>query len=557
MTDGKTWGHCQHAVKLSGGEITQVPVLEALAGLCSNCLGSVELPDGVEILWTVLEEIVSADARAGALASAGEPWTWPAYARALEEAARHDDAAVRSLLLPVLDHEELGAQAWQALRVWTAVVERSEDALASYRAAAPSAASTTSVTAACDAVAADKAVHEESRSLGAAVGGGFGYGYGRPSADLWAMVRRAWCMAREQGRDAAGALEFATSLVCREWGRARVRDVSALPLPAMTSSGGYPSPAAWADAEFHHQWHAFVQRWCARLEVALAQESAGSDKQQLLLVGGWPLTSPYDVDLAYLAQYIQIGPRVPWSGAGLRVNSYEERRQVSAAVVLVVPEFAAERALAHAEGQRGRLVAGSVLDEDELTDGDAPDAAVLGAARTLLRTAYPLLAEDLAEDGPRPRPSVRVREARGVLRERRSGEQPVHWAPQRKEDSRWQWKTSFEEGRWIWVPDDSADGPAGQQLRELTEPYLPHGVMRLIVETGLRSAASLHTLYGTLTEWDRRRRRLLFTALGTQHQVSVPVHRIVGLTGDRNRRTHDSTLLWEEYAPPAPHQYYW
>jgi hypothetical protein len=94
-------------------------------------------------------------------------------------------------------------------------------------------------------------------------------------------------------------------------------------------------------------------------------------------------------------------------------------------------------------------------------------------------------------------------------------------------------------------------------LRELTEPYLPHGVMRLVAETGLRSSASLHTLYGTLSGWDRRRRRLTFTAMGTQYQVTVPVHRIVGLTGNRERRTHATTPLWEEYTPPAPHQYYW
>lgn len=555
VPEGKPWGHCQHAARLAGRAPDQVVVLEALAELCSGCVGAVELPEGAGVLWQALEEILRADARATELAGASGPRTWPSYAKALERAARHDDAAVRALLKPVLDHAELGAQGWRALRAWTAVVERSDEALAAYRAAAPSATATASVTAACDAVAADRKVHAESSALGAVIGVGYGYGYGRPSLELWAMVRAAWTRAREQGRDAGGALDYASAVVTQEWGRARVRDVTALPLPAMTCAAGHASPAAWAEAEFHHQWHSFVQRWCARLEAELAGASQGSDKQQLLLVCDWPLTEPHDRDLAFLAQYEQIGPRVPWGGAEQRYNPYGKSLTADA-VVLAVPEFAAERALAHTAGQRDRLIAGGQLAEDGLTpQGHAP--AVLGAARALLRTVFPLLAEDVAEDGRRPRPSEQVREARALLRGRRGSEPPVHWAPQRQEDSRWRWKQSFEMGQWIWVPDDTAGGPAGQELRELTEPYPPRGVMRLIVETGVRGATAMHVLYGAVGGWDLRRRVLTFTARDTGHELSVPVHRIVGLTGDRERRSHDGPL-WEEYTPPSPHQFrYW
>ncbi|MER8118996.1 hypothetical protein [Streptomyces sp. NPDC094031] len=549
VTDGKTWGRCQHAVKLSADAAEQVVVLEALGNLCANCVHAVQLPDGVEALWQVLEEILRADARAGALAAARGPRTWPSYAKALEQAARHDDADVRALLKPVLEQAALGVQGWQALRAWTAVVERSEQALAAYRAAAPTATATASVTAACDAVAADRSVHQESGALGAVISAGSGYG--RPPAELWAMVRAAWTMAREQGRDAGGALDFASSTVAQEWGRARVRDVSALPLPTMTGAAGHDSPAAWAAAEFHHQWHAFVQRWCARLEAELASASQGSKREQLLLVCGWPLTSPDDRDLAFLSQYEQVGSRVPWGGSRECCDPYGERRRSSDAVVLVVPEFAAERALAHAARQRGRLLAGPPLDE-----AGASCARTLGAARALLRTSYPLLAEDVFDDGRRPRPSERVREARGVLRARRGSEPPAHWAPQRAEDSRWRWKESFREGQWIWVPDDTAEGPAGQELRELVEPYPPRGVMRLIVETGTRDDAALHVLYATLDTWDRRRRLLSFTAAQNRYGLSVPVHRIVGLTGDRHRRS-SSAPLWETYIPPAAHEYYW
>lgn len=554
VPEGKTWGYCQHAARLAGRTPEQVVVLDALGDLCSGCVGTVELPDRVVVLWQALEEILRADARAGELAGARGPRTWPSYAKALERAARNDDAAVRALLKPVLDHAELGAQGWRALRAWTVVVERSDEALAAYRAAAPPATATASVTAACDAVAADRTVHEESRALGAVLGAGYGNGYGRPSLELWTMVRAAWTMAREQGQDAGGALDYVSAVVAREWGKARVRDVTALPLPALTCAAGHTSPAAWAEAEFHHQWHSFVQRWCARLEAELSGASQGSDKQQLLLVCGWPLTGPDDRDLAFLAQYEQIGPRVPW-GEGQRYNPYGENLPADA-VVLVVPEFAAERALEHSTGRRGRLIAGEPLAEGGLMpEGPAP--AVLGSARALLRTAFPLLAEDVAEDGRRPRPSERVREARALLRSRRGAEPPVHWAPQRQEDSRWRWKESFELGQWIWVPDDTAAGSAVQELRELTEPYPPRGVMRLIVETGVRGDAAVHVLYGAVGGWDSRQRVLTFTARDTEHRLSVPVHRIVGLTGDRDRRSHDGPL-WEEYTPPSPHQYrYW
>lgn len=107
------------------------------------------------------------------------------------------------------------------------------------------------------------------------------------------------------------------------------------------------------------------------------------------------------------------------------------------------------------------------------------------------------------------------------------------------------------------MPDDTAGGPASQELRELTEPYVPHGVMRLIVETGAHGDVALHVLYGALNGWDPRRRLLTFTARNTQHRLNVPVHRIVGLTGARDRRSH-AEPLWEEYTPPSVHQYhYW
>lgn len=44
------------------------------------------------------------------------------------------------------------------------------------------------------------------------------------------------------------------------------------------------------------------------------------------------------------------------------------------------------------------------------------------------------------------------------------------------------------------------------------------------------------TLYGRLGGWDVRCHRLEFTPVDTRESLVVPVHRVVGLSGDRYRR---------------------
>ncbi|GGU01932.1 hypothetical protein [Streptomyces lateritius] len=69
----------------------------------------------------------------------------------------------------------------------------------------------------CDALAGDRTAQEEFRTLGAVIGvGGYGFGYGRPLAEWWSMIRSAWTSAREQGRDAGDALGFVSAVVAGE-----------------------------------------------------------------------------------------------------------------------------------------------------------------------------------------------------------------------------------------------------------------------------------------------------------------------------------------------------
>lgn len=74
----------------------------------------------------------------------------------------------------------------------------------------------------------------------------------------------------------------------------RVRDVIALPEPALVPADGFSSPAQWADAEFQHRWQRFVMECCDRLEQALHTSVSGEPAagRKLLLVTGWPLVRP-------------------------------------------------------------------------------------------------------------------------------------------------------------------------------------------------------------------------------------------------------------------------
>jgi hypothetical protein len=268
-------------------------------------------------------------------------------------AARHRDADVRGRLKPWTADPLVGAGARQVLEAWSGVLERSEAALAGWRAAAPAARSATSVSGACNAVAADGTVQQEGLQLAAAV---LQSRWAEPF-DVWAAVRWAWSGVRDQGGGAQAARTAAMRAVEAVWGGARVCDVTALPEPALVTGGGFASPAQWADAEFQHRWQKYVLDCCDRLEEALgAATGDGGDGWQLVLVSGWPLTRKRDAELAYLAQYEQHGPSVPFGG---RRTGYGV--EPDHAVVLAVPRFAARHAADHTRDDRQRVVLGPDL----------------------------------------------------------------------------------------------------------------------------------------------------------------------------------------------------
>ncbi|MFB7454027.1 hypothetical protein [Streptomyces sp. NPDC056194] len=74
--------------------------------------------------------------------------------------------------------------------------------------------------------------------------------------------------------------------------------------------------------------------------------------------------------------------------------------------------------------------------------------------------------------------------------------------------------------------------------------------MRLDVEAGPRTDEVLVSLYGLLTGWDARRRILTFAPQHGHRPIQVPAHRIVAMTGDRERRGRREAPMWEPYAPP-------
>ncbi|WP_331731261.1 hypothetical protein [Kitasatospora sp. NBC_01300] len=531
-------GGCPHAHGLKADENIEVPFLDLLDGVCAKCVPAAALPDPVRGLWTACLAITEADHRARSLVGGSGLRTWPGYARALAAGAHHDDEAVRALLKPWLDHDEVGEQAWIALAAWTAVIERSNLALADYQAAAPAADTTAAISRACDTVAEDPAVHATSRALDTAVGRE--YRYGPAHTSLWPLVRAVWSAARRQGRCAEAAVTLALTAAQERWGAARVRDVTVLPTPARVPAGSYATPAAWADELLRLWWREAVTTWCTRLEDALDVSATEEDGRTLLLVRDWPLTRPGDEELAYLSQFPQRGPTVPDERDADPYN-----RTASQAVVLSVPHYAADQAVEHARYQSGRITPGG--PDDARTSDPGPSALAL------LRTVYPYLPEDVLADGASSEPSAAVRTARAAERAARDTQEQPHWSERHRAASTAMWQDAFRSGRWTWVPDDTDNEAAPPQLTTLLQPSHDWQVMRLHVECGPAGDTSLHTLFGHPEGWDSRRGALRFRPAHGHRTVTVAQHRIVGLTGDPYRRGGGRAPLWEAYrSPQAP-----
>jgi hypothetical protein len=205
------------------------------------------------------------------------------------------------------------------------------------------------------------------------------------------------------------------------------------------------------------------------------------------------------------------------------------------AVVLAVPRFAARHAADHTRDDRQRIVLGP-----ELVAGSAgPDEWDVLA---LLRGAYPYLPADAEGDGPGARPMATVTTARAVRRAAQLGRRAAYSGPDSMEVY-----NDLAVGTYSWVPDDEHPGPAAAEMENLPVHWLNDWTLCLDVECGRRDETVLHRLYGTVTSYEPGTGRVGFSPTGGHPAISVPVHRIVALTGDRRRRGNGQVPAHEPY----------
>ncbi|MER5352627.1 hypothetical protein ABT093_20120 [Kitasatospora sp. NPDC002551] len=381
----------------------EVLLLDALPRLCSGCRVEIDAPTGA--LWRSCAMVVDAEAATVSLEKAadGEGASWSRYAVALSCSPLGRDGELRMLLGPLVGGE-LADQGGQVLSVWEQVLERWRAAAQRFREVLPPPLLSAAVTGAVDRVesaGAERRGAELDRLHGLRGG----------PAPLWRVASAAWGKALTIGAQPPAALAAALETVARTWSTYPIREVALLPTPAVTSAEGHDGPASWARAEADHHARAVVIRWCGLLDEALAEALTACEKPaQLVLVHGWPLTEASDSGLAFLSAWEQVGPTVPTPWLPGYARDGEDLGMRSAAV-LAVPAAAAviaQRVTASAFSGlgRGRVVLGPVIEQ-----GHGP-GTVGAMAAALLRTAFPLVPDDLAPQAP---VSEVVARARGEL----------------------------------------------------------------------------------------------------------------------------------------------
>ncbi|MBK0372672.1 hypothetical protein I3215_07140 [Streptomyces sp. RB110-1] len=514
--------------------------------VCSQCRTGIGLPVLVAALWRACREVVKAERRVGGWAQETSH-TWLGFARAQVRSAWYRDETVRELLSGPLGDAELAEQAQSVLAAWESVVDEQHAVLSAFRAQCPDPVLSAAVGTACDAVLSQRDVQRTGEGLAQAVRGGWGWNV-RPGP----LVCRAWSNARLQGSSADEAGQAAFAALESKWGRGvRVTDVSALEAPMLTSSGGHPTPASWADAEFCERWGAFALMCCVRLEEALEQVRPGGDGDVLLLVEGWPLVAAADLDLAFLARWDPVGPGVPTAFGRRR---YEEQGShddfgrhagyaSSAAVVLSVPAWAAQRAQAGSR-HAGRIRIGPRVTGDTLVDR--------AARLDMLRSVFPLLAEDFESDRPLGEASDLVQEERRrarLLLQARRPFQPGPGDAEQEED--WVRYLAADRSGVLWVPGEDEDTwrSATDLLSVLRGPFGSLVPVALHIETGPCSALGLHTLHGRLVDVDRERGLVVF-ALGESDRwvFQVPMRRVVAVSRPRELKGRGERPLWQAAA---------
>jgi hypothetical protein len=169
--------------------------------------------------------------------------------------------------------------------------------------------------------------------------------------------------------------------------------------------------------------------------------------------------------------------------------------------VLAVPRFAARHAAGHPRDDLQRVILGP-----DLVAGTAgPDERDVLA---LLRRACPYLPVDAEGAGPGAGPTAMVTTARAVRRVAQLGRRVAYSGPASMEVY-----SDLVIGKYSWVPDDAHPGPAAAEVEKLPVHWLK--------------------------DWLPWR--------AATRPVSVPVHRIVALSGDRQRRSDGQVPAHEPY----------
>ncbi|MDP5315575.1 hypothetical protein [Streptomyces poriferorum] len=90
-------------------------------------------------------------------------------------------------------------------------------------------------------------------------------------------------------------------------------------------------------------------------------------------------------------------------------------------------------------------------------------------------------------------------------------------------------------------------GSASTELESLPFHWLQDWLLCLDVECGERPETVLHRLYGTVTSYEPDTSWVMLVPTGGHPAIGVPVHRIVALTGDRQRRSEGQVPAHEPY----------
>lgn len=150
----------------------------------------------------------------------------------------------------------------------------------------------------------------------------------------------------------------------------------------------------------------------------------------------------------------------------------------------------------------------------------------------LLRGAYPYLPADGERDGVGALPTALVTKARAARRDARrlSGRAGGGGLESTERYN------NVVVGAYTWVPDDDHPGAAAAELADLPLHWLQDWTLWVDVECGRRPDTALHRLWGTVTYFEPDTGRVGFSPTGGHPAVALPVHRIVALSGDRQRR---------------------